>query len=1223
MSIFKRNKGKNVEENKIKKDAEYTALTPIDDMPNGKEYLNALKWALSNKKIKNIALAGPYGSGKSSIIETFLSKNSAIKKETLRISMATFVGDDIDDNGVYAQKKTRYTSDEIEKGILKQLFYKVEHHKIPQSRYRKLHKISFWRILSWIVSIFLAILLIWYVFWPTTIEFIFEKIALAGSSVCMPKWLSYIFSGAFVLGILSAFAFVYRSILSRYNVKEIKLTKDVAVKKEEESKESVFNKNMDEIVYFFEATKYRYLFFEDFDRLENSSIFIHLRELNTVLNNYDAIKDPIVFLYAVRDDIFTNADRTKFFDFIIPVVPVINSTNSGEVLINKITKAKEKGNKYDISQSFVLDISPYVSDMRILQNIYNEFIVYKETLGIEQSLDLHDEPMFALMIFKNLYPKEFADIQNETGVIKKAFEDKEKFLLPKKSAIQNEIDRKTDLLDGIKDEFLNTRKALKEIFLCQITNYRGMAHDFTPYGHSSISAGSFFANSCDVTKWENIQQCTGYYNSQTGRYLSFTCTNFNELYSAFLERYERVSIIEDGKIEEIKQLIEDLKRSLHKISSYSLAELIEKYDAKSILSEEILNNKLLVFLLRRGYIDEKYVNYINYFKGNTITKDDMNFILSVKNLEPKSYTYKLIKTDMIIQRLQPYEFEQPAVLNFDLLESLLSTDQHNVKLELFISQLTQCNDKSWNFIDEFIETTSYKQRFIKLLASKWDRMWDYLVDNTVLTYERLNYYLSMILSYATTESILAMNSNNKLKDFFAMHEDILTNMSDVESDKMIEIIDSLKVLFTNVCVSNVPAAIVNYIFDNNLYVINPTMIQCIVEHKNKDLISGLRTKNYSTILKLGFVPLIEYVRENVADYTREVVFSEINTEEDLDAVIDLLERNVDNTNYVGIVEKLNFVLEDISICCKDLIKENADYVKAVWNEILINNKVKTSWINLLKYWHSFGFTDELVMYIEKNIDTLLKEDSSCIDDESFISELIDTNICDDVFGKLLSKLPWNNFDKDLTAFDVNKILTMINQRYFSFSSERYNELNEIDPELAIEFILNNQSEYMEVRDDIVMSAELLQALILSERMDNDKIITLLEEYCDSCINETIAKEITRTNLTIPLKVFNATWKHLTDLEKINLMLNNLDNIDADMFETCFSEVDGIYSSFANRKYRHEVMLEYTDDNLKLAQRLKAVNYITSFQEKQKTEYDPVQSVEKEVKYIYCRVKAIG
>lgn len=54
--------------------SEYKDLTPIDNINNGDEYLNALEWALNNPKVKNIALAGPYGAGKSSIIETYLSR---------------------------------------------------------------------------------------------------------------------------------------------------------------------------------------------------------------------------------------------------------------------------------------------------------------------------------------------------------------------------------------------------------------------------------------------------------------------------------------------------------------------------------------------------------------------------------------------------------------------------------------------------------------------------------------------------------------------------------------------------------------------------------------------------------------------------------------------------------------------------------------------------------------------------------------------------------------------------------------------------------------------------------------------------------------------------------------------------------------------------------------------------------------------------------------------
>ena len=54
--------------------SEYKDLTPINNINNGDEYLNALEWALNNPKVKNIALAGPYGAGKSSMIETYLNR---------------------------------------------------------------------------------------------------------------------------------------------------------------------------------------------------------------------------------------------------------------------------------------------------------------------------------------------------------------------------------------------------------------------------------------------------------------------------------------------------------------------------------------------------------------------------------------------------------------------------------------------------------------------------------------------------------------------------------------------------------------------------------------------------------------------------------------------------------------------------------------------------------------------------------------------------------------------------------------------------------------------------------------------------------------------------------------------------------------------------------------------------------------------------------------------
>lgn len=77
--------------------------------------------------------------------------------------------------------------------------------------------------------------------------------------------------------------------------------------------------------------------FEDIDRYDSSRIFERLREINTLVNN-DRKGAPLRFFYLMRDDIFVSKDRTKFFDFIIPIVPVVDCSNS----FNKFIECFEK-----------------------------------------------------------------------------------------------------------------------------------------------------------------------------------------------------------------------------------------------------------------------------------------------------------------------------------------------------------------------------------------------------------------------------------------------------------------------------------------------------------------------------------------------------------------------------------------------------------------------------------------------------------------------------------------------------------------------------------------------------------------------------------------------------------------------------------------------------------------------------------------------------------------
>ena len=81
---------------------------------------------------------------------------------------------------------------------------------------------------------------------------------------------------------------------------------------------------------------------EDLDRFDTPDIFLKLRELNFLLNNSAVVGRKIKFIYAVKDDMFKDSSRTKFFDYITTVIPVINPSNSKDKLKEELEKRGHK-----------------------------------------------------------------------------------------------------------------------------------------------------------------------------------------------------------------------------------------------------------------------------------------------------------------------------------------------------------------------------------------------------------------------------------------------------------------------------------------------------------------------------------------------------------------------------------------------------------------------------------------------------------------------------------------------------------------------------------------------------------------------------------------------------------------------------------------------------------------------------------------------------------------
>ncbi len=1146
-------------------DFEYRDLTPTDKAEGCETYIEALEWALHNPKIKNIALAGPYGSGKSSIIETFIKyreaqeKTKSFWKKTLawisckcsnkkknfilKLSMATFLsgitlahaqenkGDDISEDKTSTSiggEKIRIPIDEVERGILKQLFYKVHPRKLPQSRYRRLFKMDFWCSVAKTWGGLLFLWMIISVFNPLIGTYIVEDIDLEWQFIYRSIGRSWVYSdlvniicGVALLFVVSVIAvYIYRKFLSKVSIKEIKLLSDVAASCDNENLDSIFNKNLDEIIYFFEETGYRCVIFEDLDRFDDPKVFIHLRELNNLLNASYIIKDgPIVFIYAVRDDIFEAVDRTKFFDFVIPVVPVITATNSGEIL-NKILKGiKNSKVKSDISEEFLLDISPYISDMRMLQNICNEFAMYKKTL---KALTLSDKKMLAIIVFKNLCPREFSEVQNEGGLIKAAFDCKTKF-----------IDNYLTYIKKNKDNFIESLKCFKYEMLGTLMGgmYYFQGFENNDSESTIVSAEEFMEHDYDLKKLTGMKDIKIKYYEKSHGETSDPVTS--EILCNFVEQWKTLKRDEEISIQKVPGRHVEVKDKKAILLGSSLAEIIEAYSEKSIFDGELLKNKVLVFFLRRGYIDETYKNYINYFKEGSITADDMNFVLSDE------------KTD------------------------------------------------SWEFINEFIDETAYKDKFIGLLTQSWKGMWSY-ISRKPLTYDRQILYLKAMLNGADRYFIEEQNIDGCLVNYFVQNKDILSKLADANELNIKAVIVNLRVKFTSLEIEGVSPRVLDTVFDENCYAINDEMCRTIVEWRDSELVEQFDRKPYTTLRELDYNRMIEYIQDNLSTFVQEIILKHDVVCDLPPDVVDMIERLVDNKELQHqVLCKEKFRLTDIEDCVGDKIRDESEKWESVWKSLLNNNKVAVTWKNIVTYWEVYGLNEVLQKYISYHAQTLSVENVLSVPDD-FIKTFIVQDSEIETKKRLLPILPMKEFNIDIQDVNEETLMLLIDIHYFKFDVEMYRQVYSVSENLSIEFVLKNESDYMNVESDITMSEPLFEKLMSSDfSIENKK--RLFSKYAVENMTETIALSMTVLGLPVTEDVFSVAWQCVNNSKKNKLLFDNCNVLSGADFEKYFSEMEGPYKDLSDRTRQHAVKMKRNAETERLAQRLQEIGYITSYE----------------------------
>lgn len=1098
-------------------------LTKEEDIKIIQPYMDELECSLKEEGITNIAVTGAYGSGKSTIIKTF--QNIHCEYEYLNVSLASF--SDNDENGKKKGSIINADGEEdsidqvtfntnlerrLEISILQQLFYHVKPSEIPDSRFKRINNNTCLKLLMLSIGL---------VFWLVSILVLFKfdyinKINPSTWNISMSfDWVTFISSIVFFTGV-GIFA---KSIIRLFsNSKISKLSIKGELELGDNVDKSVFNEHLEEIIYFFERTSYNVIVVEDLDRFDTTDIFTKLRELNILLNTSKLINREINFIYAVKDELFTNKnERVKFFDYIIPIIPFINASNANVKLKELIAS---RNLERVLSPDFIEDIVSFIDDidMRLLINIFHEFCIYRQNIPTEVP-----DNLFAMIVYKNMYPDDFGILSKKEGKLYSFITNKNIYIKELTDKIDNKIALKKGQIDILNKEAVSSEKELRAVYISAIHELLPKAlylsNEEIPFSDLNIDEQFEKIKNSDNLSFSLIDSYNRLQHSRSsGISFSQIEAHVNSDFS-YNERLQNITDKKNNKVEQLKHEIEILLNKKKEIELWSLNEIFQEVDINQHLGC-FSNNLMMSSLLTNGYLNEDYEDYISLFHEGNITRADDTFKRKVKSGIVSPFNYQLSdKVANLVKEIPDKYFKRSVILNFDLVDFLAENyNQHISKYDDIITILSNEKDSSISFIEEYIERGKNLPLFIKSICSSWDNWWDYINEEDpnnpiakgfYYSEDRLEKYLKLIIEYAELDDMVRLNKNKNLQKVINLTPNFISLIDNSFDNKAQKVLEKLEIKLEVLYLPDIETkSLFDYIYEHKYYQINAKNISLLLQHHDESIEKQKVTEsNYSTILNSGCKYLIDYIENNIGFYTKNVFLKlESNTKENEKSVIKLLNKGELNiTTKADVITKQEILISDLSE-----IKEIE-----VRKMLIEKNQVLVTWKNLYSYYERLekesGLDEVMINYLnhEENYNLLskqaikdeLKEQSEEII-KSFSLVLINCNELQyESYIKLLVATPnnWNNFSFE--KLDKDKVSWMVNTNFLSLSVINFNKLKEYFSNEHIKLIENQQDKLFSIWEEIDLNQQDVLLLLKSKVIIDSNKLEIINRIDDDYINE--------------------------------------------------------------------------------------------------------------------------
>ncbi|QAX28315.1 YobI family P-loop NTPase [Leisingera sp. NJS204] len=1059
--------------------AKFVDLAPTSKADEDGIYAEALEFATTNPDVSNIALTGPYGSGKSSVIKSFLR---TYRGNALQISLAAFLPE-ADGMGGSNGKTNKQ---EIERSILQQMLYGASANNLPLSRFKRIQSPKWW---AGGVSLLIVLggIALWYLFQN-------REDIISGEFFTPFDRSNWFNLGVFAFG----FVFLWRSLHHIYlksfgmSLKGVSL-KDVEIAPESAEEESILNRHLDEIIYFFQSTSYDLVVVEDLDRFENPDIFVTLREINGLINANAGVKQQVRFLYALRDDMFANTDRTKFFEFIVPIVPIINHSNS-------IDKVLEQGQRLSLDErlnaQFLRDVSRYLNDLRLIRNIFNEYAIYVANLEADEEEVLNPNKLLAVLIYKNVLPRDFEELHQQKGVLSALLARYDDFIAKVEADYKSQIGDVETEITLAKKQLPKDVTELRKIYAMALIELLPAGHGYIRLGNTNIT----FDKISEHTDFERILSENPILSAQhpNGGWSRTQNPGVDRTVDTNRSFQERLGDIERKSVKQIAQSGQKVRELKSKVTNLRLQKFNEIIRANADAVDDCFeklgdNRELMKFLVFEGFLDDTYYQYTSLFHSGRLSPNDNKFLIQIRSFNTPDPDFPIDNPAEVVAAMRDEDFDQSYVLNRRLMDHIMEAPiTHSSRIEKAVRYISENFDQCEQFFSSYYERGTQVPALVSTLVSQWPGFASLAAESAHSTA-----HVARIIAYAPQEVIAnPPYAEGDLSASFSIGAAEILGEG-IEFD-----LSRLKLLQVQVAelssVDQFPD-VLEFLIDEALYQVSTENIRCVLEHTHgSDIVSYLETKHYSTVLRSENKGLIQRVEDDFIRYVRRVLLPmESNSNEEEFAILAAL-------NHEEVAAEF---LEEFWSMQSTSLPVLSDVPLHLHATALARDLISASWENCLTFLSGDNFDPDILTAYLANPDTqkfltneAIPEDKSAYDLRRFI---IDNDSFDSgTYRAYVRRLPkkFKDFRADLNK---DKLRILIEEGKATFSGANFNRLGEYR-DLQVLFVARNFPAFAKEADGIGIDDEFRMDL-LQEDLSEDQKRSVIAELNPAAVSEDAAR----------------------------------------------------------------------------------------------------------------------